>query len=296
MAYGNTTEVYADNQAKTGRIYQMHSGMMPPQAELLSSLQYLHASLEPKDVFDTFAALAGKQLPLSGLQLSFNDTLLEWGEQGSVVLPRPFVWGAQTGILKYYLYQPVSASQMRFMTQLEFLLQQPMSNALVFAEISRQATVDSLTGLGNRRDFERTVNQAICRAARSESPMSLLILDLDNFKQLNDNYGHETGDLVLTEFGKLLQTTIRSSDQAFRLGGDEFVILVEGDRQGCALLCERIMARLQSHRVLSGYQVSASLGGTQYKINDDLSSMYRSADKALYKAKKAGRNGYRLAG
>ncbi|MGI2259579.1 GGDEF domain-containing protein [Shewanella sp. GXUN23E] len=296
MTYRNETAVYSDNQAQKGRLLQLLKPGLPGQAELFSSLQYLHASLEPQEVLDTFATLAGRYLPLAGVQLSFDCLQLQWGECNALMLPRPFVWRGQTGILKYYLFHPLSGATTRVMTQLESLLQQPMHNALQHADIRRQAMIDALTGLGNRRDFERTINQSICRSQRSTTPLSLLILDLDNFKQLNDSQGHEVGDLVLTEFGLLLQSTIRTSDQAFRLGGDEFVILVEGDKQGCAQLCQRILTGLANHLPLARYGVQVTLGGTQYRQGDDMSSLYRSADKALYQAKKAGRNRYRLAG
>ena len=296
MTCRNETSVFSDNQNQKGNLLQLLKPRLPGQTELFSSLQHLHASLDPQEVFEAFATLAGRYLPLAGVQLSFDCQQLQWGECNALGLPRPFLLRGQTGALKYYLLQPVNDTTTKVMAQLESLLQQPMNNALQYADIRRQALIDTLTGLGNRRHFERNINQSICRSQRSATPLSLLILDLDNFKQLNDTLGHEVGDQVLTEFGLLVQNTIRASDQAFRLGGDEFVILVEGDKQGCARLCQRILARLANHPPLARYAVKVTLGGTQYRQGDDMGSLYRRADKALYQAKKAGRNNYRLAG
>ncbi|MCF1426431.1 MAG: GGDEF domain-containing protein [Shewanella sp.] len=294
MTYCNEATVCSDNPTQKGNLLQLFKPGLPGQAELFNLLQYLHASLDPQEVFEAFATLAGKYLPLAGVQLSFDCQQLQWGECNAQGLSRPFVLRGKTGTLKYYLLQPINGTKV--MALLESLLQQPMHNALQHADIRRQALIDTLTGLGNRRLFERNINQSICRSQRSAAPLSLLILDLDNFKQLNDTLGHEVGDRVLTEFGMLLQNTIRASDQAFRLGGDEFVILVEGDKQGCARLCQRILAGLANHPPLARYAVKVTLGGTQYRQGDDMGSLYRRADKALYQGKKAGRNNYRLAG
>lgn len=296
MRYANTLDAYTNNSATKGRIFHLPNTGVPSQSELMSSLQDLHASLQPEEVFAAFVEQAGKHLPLCGLQFNYNGKVLQWGDSNALVLARPFIWHGQTGVLKYFLHQPVQSETLRSLAQIEYLLQQPMLNAFKHEDVRHQAMVDSLTGLGNRRDYERAISQAIARNCRADMPLSLLILDLDNFKTINDTYGHGVGDKILREFGQLLSQTVRNSDQAFRLGGDEFVILVEGNIQGCALLCQRIMSRMARHQILAKYDVHTSLGGAQYQDGSSSDTLYRAADKALYQAKNAGRNSYKLAG
>ena len=118
--------------------------------------------------------------------------------------------------------------------------------------------------------------------------------DLDNFKSLNDKYGHLVGDEVLCQFGKTLNQAIRDSDQAFRIGGDEFTLIVEGDATAASNLCERILALMAQDNLLNKFQVHTSLGVAQWHGEQDGEALYLRADKALYLAKAAGRRCYRI--
>lgn len=153
---------------------------------------------------------------------------------------------------------------------------------------------DALTGLANRRAFMTQLTREAHRHERSGRPLSILILDIDHFKRINDEWGHATGDEVLVQVGRLLQQHTRDRvDLAARIGGEEFVVLLpETDLQGAQLVAEKVAMRLREQRVEArggSVRVSVSMGVTQYTGGDpDLA--LRDADRNLYRAKEAGRD------
>ena len=116
---------------------------------------------------------------------------------------------------------------------------------------------------------------------------------MDNFKTLNDVHGHQFGDTVLADFGRLLTKSIRNTDQAFRVGGDEFVVVVRGDLAAAEILCRRVLHAMCGLPRFDKHQVQTSLGIAQWKRDETACSLYDRADKALYRAKAAGRRCYR---
>ncbi|MFC1886370.1 diguanylate cyclase [Thermodesulfobacteriota bacterium] len=161
-------------------------------------------------------------------------------------------------------------------------------------ELRRLATIDSLTGINNRRNFLDLAQKEMNRSKRYENPFSLIMLDIDHFKKVNDTYGHSVGDQVLIEFCGICLKAIRESDIMGRLGGEEFAVaLVENDKEAAMILAERIRKNVASHTVIIGNEelrVTASLGVAQMWPDCDLNSMLERADNALYQAKGNGRN------
>jgi diguanylate cyclase (GGDEF)-like protein len=162
------------------------------------------------------------------------------------------------------------------------------------------ATVDDLTKLYNRRYFFERFNQEVERAKRYDRPLSCIIMDLDHFKQVNDTYGHLTGDQVLTDIAHILQNNCRQSDLAGRYGGEELIILLpETEAAGALIIAERIREKIEQHRTVDGkgtvigVTVSmgvASLSGAELKDIDTNERIVQYADDALLQAKKDGRN------
>lgn len=152
------------------------------------------------------------------------------------------------------------------------------------------ANHDYLTGAWSRRAFFDIGNREIARAARTGRPMSLLLVDMDNFKPVNDTHGHAAGDRVLKEFVHELLQELRSIDSLCRMGGDEFVVLMpETDQPGAVAVADRLRVRVeQAHALLSG--VTVSIGAATQQPEDTLNSMLTRADTALYTAKEQGRN------
>ena len=158
--------------------------------------------------------------------------------------------------------------------------------------ISRLAATDELTKLANRRSFNESLAAALSAARRHEYQLSMIMIDLDHFKFVNDTFGHSEGDKVLQKFADLLRDMIRAEDVAARWGGEEFIIIIpHTGREAAAALAERIrMAFEQHYPRTSPVSLSASFGVVQLQEEDDIDSLIRRADDALYRAKREGRN------
>lgn len=159
-------------------------------------------------------------------------------------------------------------------------------------ELEILAATDSLTGIMNRRAFD-TISQSYFESAkRDEYPLSLLVLDLDYFKTVNDKFGHKIGDDVLIEFTKVISTLLRKSDIFARIGGEEFTILLfKTDNIGAYTLAEKIRQTIQNHTFEGNLSLTVSIGLSSKSRSDSSSSeLFERADKALYTAKQLGRN------
>jgi diguanylate cyclase (GGDEF)-like protein len=170
-----------------------------------------------------------------------------------------------------------------------------LDNARLHRIVERQALVDSLTGLANRRNLEDTLRSELARAARFNDVVCVVLADLDDFKQINDRYGHPVGDEVLKEFAQTLRKTVRETDVAARWGGEEFALVLPGtDAAGGARLAERARAMLseQTVRAPDGTElhVTASFGVAAFPQARELDELLAAADLALYAAKHDGKN------
>ena len=170
-------------------------------------------------------------------------------------------------------------------------------------QLAHQAFHDSITGLANRALFRDRVEHALERLTRSDLPMSVLFMDLDDFKTINDSLGHAAGDRLLGEVGERLRTCLRTPDTAARLGGDEFAILLEdgGEGVGAADVADRILKALDAPFQLDGKEVfvRASIGIASSGANGTIGpegaeELLRNADVAMYIAKEAGKNRYQV--
>jgi diguanylate cyclase (GGDEF)-like protein len=170
-----------------------------------------------------------------------------------------------------------------------------LENARHHRAVQRQALVDSLTGLANRRLCEAALEKEIGRADRLGEALSVVVGDIDDFKNVNDRYGHPTGDEVLREFARALQDTVREIDLAGRWGGEEFVVGLPGtDLAGGVRLAERVRAALAERtiQVPNGVRlhVTASFGVATFDGRGGLRELMAAADAALYRAKGAGKD------
>jgi len=201
-----------------------------------------------------------------------------------------------------YIGELVFTRQLRFseeeLNQIEVLLGTlvyPLRNALNYRDALNQAMHDPLTGLGNRGALESALEHQWQVAQRYEQDMTVLMIDIDHFKSINDRFGHDIGDYVIKEVASTINVTTRQTDLAFRYGGEEFlVILNKTYGLGSTIIAERIRENIESLQLKTpgGQQikVTASIGGSQLRANISKDELVKQADKALYSAKGQGRN------
>jgi diguanylate cyclase len=162
------------------------------------------------------------------------------------------------------------------------------------AMAQQQAAVDALTGLASFRVLRDRLANEVARCHRTGDTFAVLFLDLDNFKQVNDRFGHEAGNVVLKEAARSCSQLIRSTDVAGRYGGDEFVVVLVGTGvEGATTVGEKLRAEIAGVGVRLGYPaglVTASIGVAEYGPNKKEEDVLVAADRALYRAKAAGRN------
>lgn len=178
------------------------------------------------------------------------------------------------------------------------------SLAFAFATVTSQqqqslmklATKDPLTGAGNRRALEEKLREIIANKMRIKSQSSLLMLDLDHFKQVNDQFGHAVGDNILVQVTDIIRLRIRGTDSIFRIGGEEFVVVAENqDLKNASRLAEQLRTIIEANELAPADTVTISLGVAEYRFGETAEDWLRRADDALYVAKNKGRNNTQLA-
>ncbi|MBL4680018.1 MAG: GGDEF domain-containing protein [Pseudomonadales bacterium] len=210
------------------------------------------------------------------------------------------------GFVAIALTAPVMLNQMEGFTFAKFVVS--MLGCILFAytfstmrnsqrdELVQLSTKDGLTGAGNRRALDEKMQESILSHGRQSMNVSLLLLDLDNFKEINDQHGHLIGDQILISVTEIIQSRIRATDGLFRYGGDEFVILANGADLSTAIrLAEDIRERVESffptsNDTIHNAKVSLSLGIAQYVDGQNSEQWLEIADQALLQAKRDGRN------
>ncbi|MFL5954517.1 MAG: diguanylate cyclase [Gaiellaceae bacterium] len=167
-----------------------------------------------------------------------------------------------------------------------------LENARLHGLVQRQAVTDELTGLANRRRFLSQLETEIARSRRSGSPLGIIVADLDDFKRINDTYGHEAGDEALCSFAEILTTIARDVDLPVRLGGEEFAVLLpDTDLAGAAQLAERLRSALESAAIgPEETRLTASFGVSSFPAAAAAEDLLTEADRRLYDAKHAGKN------
>ncbi|MBI4474678.1 MAG: sensor domain-containing diguanylate cyclase [Acidobacteria bacterium] len=170
-----------------------------------------------------------------------------------------------------------------------------LENAGLFAELQRSAITDSLTGTYNTRFFHEVLARETARADRYTTPLSLLMIDIDTFKLVNDTYGHVVGNKVLSHIAKVIERTVRNTDFVFRCGGDEFGVVLPGTNlDGAMRAAEKILHKVEASEILTalGYSgpVTVSIGVSEYHRGSHFETLVAEADQALYASKRSSKN------
>ena len=258
------------------------------------------SSIDLEKLTDDYYELLQDKLPCCSLKLAFADQILRTGKSKtqarimkiSIYYGHPF-GTPQHAQLAYSFSRVLSPVQRKLLSEMHNIFAMSLRHALEYYRISQLATKDILTGLNNRVCYNESLSKLISISKRNQESFGLVVFDLDNFKMVNDRFGHQEGDEVLMAFGQILETCLRDSDHAFRFGGDEFCcLLIDSDAKANEQIAKRINETLEAHAIFIQHGVSCSAGATTFLQTDDARSLFDRADKALYKAKHAGKNMY----
>lgn len=261
--------------------------------DLLWSLQQ---HLEVDRLLNTYSHYIRAQLPLESLLFNHHERQLSvFGRPhyatGPLTKRSVYADNDYLGDLFYHFSADLSEVQLNWLEAFERLLQYPLRNAIAYFELRNQAVRDHLTNLGNRVLLEEVLEQLLSVQERADIQHAVMLLDLDNFKAVNDEHGHKRGDAVLTEFAAILRQQLRNCDRLFRYGGDEFLIIVANPDD---ITLQRIFRRLQlainDDNLLSSHQITCSAGAVLVKPAHTAASLLEEVDASLYQAKQDGRD------
>lgn len=258
-----------------------------------SLVSQLQTTLDLQQQLDIFSMSAGRVLTLNGLTL--KTALGEFQARGSkagkyhyqttLMLENQML--AELCYEAQYAFTPLVQQQL-LLLESEWLF--ALRNALVVSRLQQMALKDPLTTLGNRRFFDDSLAKAVLLAKRHQLPFALLLLDLDNFKQVNDLEGHSVGDDVLLKVADCMRETLRTTDSLFRFGGDEFaVLLTDSDAEYAERVAERLLGVIKSDPFLLKHNVGCSIGLARLSPEQQPKDLFHLADEALYQAKASGK-------
>ncbi|MBA2443234.1 MAG: GGDEF domain-containing protein [Rubrobacter sp.] len=203
-------------------------------------------------------------------------------------LERALATLGSTMLVQFYLSSAVFIVFLFFVARLKALLRETQMDA---EEMRHLAQTDPLTGIYNRRHIEQSLEQEMERCRRYDLPLSLVIFDIDDFKALNDAFGHDAGDAVLVEMARLTGGQLRSSDYFGRWGGEEFIIVTPETSTGSAhRLADRLRTTFEEGEFGTAGNVAASFGVAVFQPGDSGTILVKRADMALYRAKTLGKN------
>jgi len=207
--------------------------------------------------------------------------------------------GLELGKLSVFRGRKFVESELILLEDLLSILIYPLRNSIQFRKASLMAYCDALTGVRNRSTFDESLEREISMSQRYRQDISLLVIDIDYFKKVNDAFGHSVGDDVLKEVAATIQHSIRTTDMLFRYGGEEFVVLLtNSDCDDSSVIADRILESVRDINMeISGQKldVSVSIGLACRNKLDNGISLFQRADKAMYEAKNEGRDQLRVA-
>ena len=263
----------------------------------------LQTSLEPQRILGLFYREVQRLVPLDALsyQHKSSDLRLEFGHRGHHSISYSLSHeGEHLGELVFRRNQPFSEQEQGYLESLLASLLYPMRNTLLYRVATQSALRDPLTDTGNRIAMDQTLTREIELSRRHLQPLSLLMLDIDHFKQINDTHGHSAGDDVLKAVAASIKNQLRNVDMVFRFGGEEFLILLSNtSREAAALVGERLRNAAQAEEYVAdgrSIELTVSLGCSTLLPGESAESLLRRADNALYVAKREGRNRLAMAG
>lgn len=263
----------------------------------------LQSSLHVRDIVKGFAREARRIV--RGISVRYHHSKQHTVvEDGSAEINRYAyelnLVGKYLGEVTFSRQQPLGEDELATLEVLLCTLIYPLRNALQYERALRIALKDPLTGVSNRASMGAHLAHHVSLSRRQGTPLSLLIIDVDRFKSINDRFGHIVGDVVLTHVADRIVSCTRTSDGVFRYGGEEFVVVLPStDSHGAELLAERIRAGIENLAVDAlpvGTRVTASIGVAHLESGEEQTELMQRADAVLLEAKRGGRNRVLVAG
>ncbi|WP_413692424.1 GGDEF domain-containing protein [Psychromonas sp. KJ10-2] len=257
----------------------------------LFTLETLQKSLDLKEIMENFASLVASFIRPFNIRFQSAFGFFSLSKSLPSNFTRNFNLDSadhspRLGTMTYQSETPITATEDKLLAELHQLLQPTLKHALRFSELSSMVYKDHLTNIGNRAYYEETIFHAIEQSNRTNLGLSLMVLDINKFKPINDTYGHTKGDQVLNAFAQVLTKSIRTSDFVFRLGGDEFVVILQPSAS-CSVskVQQRILQEIDKNSLLKELDFSASYGFSHWEIGTTASQLFDQADQHLYQNK-----------
>ncbi|WP_318475749.1 GGDEF domain-containing protein [Photobacterium leiognathi] len=253
-------------------------------------LQKLQGKLEIRLLFEILCRELDKQIDICRLvwRLDKTTTLIRQGQASPHQKSFALRFGDTClGTLQYSTLYPLDDDEISLLHTYHRLLTGPLFNAIEYRKVKNMALMDQLSGLCNRMCFEQDIHHAIAMSEKRSVELVLFICDLDNFKQINDNFGHLDGDKVIKAFSQALKHAIRNSDRCYRIGGDEFIILLQPASPRSEIkVATRISDYINQSPILSTLNIGFSYGTATFTQGDSMVSLIERADRKLYQHKR----------
>ena len=267
------------------------------QAVMLDITLQLQTSLELEWVINQFMEIIHGYLVFDGFNYQLDEPdigLVRDRQKGHHCEYHLTIDEFDMGVLRLYRGRKFSESELMLLENLLCSLLYPLRNSIQYRKATLSAHYDPLTGVNNRSTFDAALTREINLARRSKQNFSILVIDIDHFKQVNDRFGHSAGDEVLKNVAQQIRESIRNTDQLFRFGGEEFVVLLNNaDCDVAGDIADRILENVSASEVRTqqdAINVSVSIGLTCLAKGDTVDVLFDRADQALYAAKNEGRN------
>ena len=276
---------------------EIHHSLKAGPVSGLQLSNRLHSTLDLQKLFDIYSDSSKQYVKYDSLSYSHPDKVFSYDQgvkKAHSCNYRLLMGGNNLGEIEFTRRKKFTDKETIKLEYLLSALLNPLHNGLMYRQAVNSSLLDPLTSINNRAAYNDSINKEISLANRHQNPLAMIVLDIDHFKSLNDNYGHLFGDCVLRDIAKCISEHVRDSDMVFRYGGEEFIILLRNTcEQGANLLAERIRTAISQIHFKYGdhsTRATASLGIACLKHDELEHDLFKRADDALYTAKDEGRN------
>ena len=283
------TQTNDENYPLSNKLFTVFSNVPALTVEnKLTCLELLQESLDLKELMNNFSSLVAKFIRPFNIRFQSAYGFFSLNNEGVFPYHKSYNLSlssaeSRLGSITYQSETPIAIEEDKLLVELHQLLITNLKHALKFSELNAVIFKDHLTKIGNRAYYEESLDRAIQQSSRNHLDLSLIVLDINNFKIINDTLGHLTGDKVLQAFSGLLIKSIRTSDMAFRLGGDEFAIILQpGGQTSVNMVSKRLRAEISNNEFLCGLNFSSSLGFSHWQMGINGNELFLEADQQLY--------------